>query len=887
MAVEAVSLWQLMNFIVAVEAFRALRLHRSGQRGTMGPFHMLKEVINLTLPTESGLVHVEIQSINTHHLKKIHMNTIRFPIFAASAAVVALAIAAPQASANTLLWYRFDGDGATIENKAASGTMDGTLKSINTWGSLGGLGDTSSMFPTRGDAFPEGTRLIDPATDAIHSETVQSLSFTGDPSNSGVVRLLKADTTTAFKQMMSFTCEVFFKLPSDSAAIETRRAKDILFPLVDWGSPDGNGLGWFFGLRKDNSSTGFYPFFRSKHNNGSSAVQTDCQDKTYINDDRWHHLAVIVTADTSANPATVKLVLDYTTLATTKTLSSFYGFHNNNSGNFPFLVGADLWRSSKSCCFMGEIAEVRVSDTALAADQLLRPLPAGPVDADTLVYLPMGDCDWFGSSNTASYANIYHGVLNAAPTAACTPYWTYGTTSAAYPASAADAIGAAVRDGYFATNAFDDTKSMTFSRALVSGQYAGHALRIPYENAHLAEGSFTMEWFFKTDGQVPGGNGINSYTFLNNSFAKIMINQSNGFLLTRLVPAQGNYQDFNSTVRVDDGQWHHYALVYDKDQDAGVFAAYLDYRKIASKTFTLTTGTSGAFYFGGQSPTVQAFAGQLDDFRITKRAMKANEFLTTRPLVSGDSLFAHFDGDLSTGQDTAYAPDGVGGTLGGGSSAPKFSDHAMTLDLDGDGRSDLETTKALSLDGGSVVYPHNALLECRDFTVEWFAKYESLASNAMLLRFGMQSDDGTGSICWALYTPTDNLRLGAHVSSDGAWRNVYREDQNFATGAAAAIADGKWHHWALVAETSPDATPANTAFTLYKDYEQVGNTLVFDGENNAGGMLVLPSTGTTLSIGTGGSALNGEIDELRFRPGVQPVSSFMRRATRPFIFVVR
>lgn len=803
--------------------------------------------------------------------------SIRFAALAA--AVVSFAVA----HADTLLWYRFDGDGATITNKAAPGTMDGTLKSINTWGSLGGLGDTTSKFPTRGDAFPEETRLIDPATDAIHPEAVKSLSFTGDPSNSGVVRLLKDDTTTAFKQMMSMTCEAFFKLPSDSAAIETRRAKDILFPLVDWGSPDGNGLGWFFGLRKDSSSTGFYPFFRSKHHNGSSAVQTDCQDKTYINDDKWHHLAVIVTADTSANTATVKLVLDYTTLATTKTLSGFYGFHNNNSGNFPFLVGADLWRSSKSCCFMGEIAEVRVSDTALAADELLRPLPAGPVDADTLIYLPMGDCDWFGSPNTASYANIYHGALNAAPTAACTPYWTDGTTSAAYPASAADAIGTAIRDGYFTTDAFADTKSMTFSRALVSGQYAGHALRIPYENAHLAEGSFTMEWFFKTDGQVPSGDAINSYTFLNNTFAKIMINRANGFLLTRLVKAAGGYEDTNTTFRVDDGAWHHYALVYDFNQKA--YSAYLDYSKIASKTYTLTTETNVSFYFGGETAAKQVFSGNLDDFRITKRALRPHEFLTSRTLLSNDALFAHFDGDYSTGQDSVLAPNAVGGTLGGGS-APTFVDHAMTLDLDGDERSDLETAKALRLEGSSVVWPRNSLLECRDFTVEWFAKYESLANNAMLLRLGMASDSGTGSLCWALFAPSTALQLAAYVSADGSWKDRSREDKIFATRANAGITDGKWHHWALVAESHPNATPADTTFTLYKDYEQVGDSLVFNN-GGAGGIIALPSTGTTLSIGTDGNALNGEIDELRFRCGVQPVSSFMRRLKYPFTLVFR
>lgn len=806
--------------------------------------------------------------------------SIRFAALAA--AVVSFAVA----HADTLLWYRFDGDGATITNKAAPGTMDGTLKSMNTWGSVTALGNDTdtSKFPTRGDAFPTGTGIIDPATDVISSGTVKSLSFTGNQATAGVVLLTKANAAPLVN-LTSFTCEAFFKIP---AAASSR--SPALFPLVTWGEDQNQG--WKFGFYRQGSKLS--PWFRGVQKTSAGAkgtVQTINAangNKDNYAYDTWHHLALVVDGAGDGSTATAKLILDYTEIQTLS-IASYYGFYFNSSSAFPFIIGADIYRNKDTASsretFMGDIAEFRISDTALAANQLLRPLPDGPVDADTLVYLPMGDCDWFGSPNTASCANIYHGALNAAPTAACTPYWTNGTTSAAYPASAADAISTAVRDGYFTMNAFDDAKSMTFSRALVSGQYAGHALRIPYENAHLAEGSFTMEWFFKTDGQVPSGNGINSYTFLNNLFAKIMINQETGFLLTRLVKATSGYEDFNSTVRVDDGQWHHYALVYDKDQDAGAFAAYLDYRKIASKSFTLTTGTSSAFYFGGQSPTVQAFAGQLDDFRITKRAMKASEFLTTRPLVSGDSLFAHFDGDLSTGQDAAYAPAGVGGTLGGGST-PTFVDHAMTLDLDGDERSDLETTKALRLDGGSVVWPHNSLLECRDFTVEWFAKYESLANNAMLLRLGMASDTGAGTICWALFAPSKALQLAANTSADGSWKSLSREDKQFGTRESVSLTDGTWHHWALVAESHPNATPANTTFTLYKDYGQVGTPLVFDREG-AGGVLAFPTTGTTLSIGTGGSNLNGVIDELRFRPGVQQVSSFMRRLKHPFTLVFR
>ena len=165
------------------------------------------------------------------------------------AGVLAVAMSA---RADTLLWYRFDGDGATIENKAAPGTMDGTLKSINTWGSLGGLGDTTAKFPKRGDAFPEGTRIIDPATDAVVSGTVKSLSFSGDANNSGIVLLSKADASSLVA-LKRFTCEAFFRIPS--AALD--RSADALFPIVEFGTDkntnDNQGwkLGFFLQRRQD------------------------------------------------------------------------------------------------------------------------------------------------------------------------------------------------------------------------------------------------------------------------------------------------------------------------------------------------------------------------------------------------------------------------------------------------------------------------------------------------------------------------------------------------------------------------------------------------------------------------------------------------------------
>jgi hypothetical protein len=181
---------------------------------------------------------------------------------------------------------------------------------------------------------------------------------------------------------------------------------------------------------------------------------------------------------------------------------------------------------------------------------------------------------------------------------------------------------------------------------------------------------------------VPSGNGVNSYTFMNPSFAKIMINQADGKLKTRLIPHVGNYSDYDSAGRVDDSNWHHYALVYDKAQ--GAFSIYLDYARVSSTTLAPATGTSREFLFGGETATSQTFAGNLDDFRLTKRALRPHEFLTSRAVVSaGAALLAHFDGDYSTSQDAVLAPSGSGAAISGASSASSesFSRKALLFSL--------------------------------------------------------------------------------------------------------------------------------------------------------------------------------------------------------------
>lgn len=794
------------------------------------------------------------------------------------------------AHADTLLWYRFDGDGATIENKANPGTMDGTLKSINAWGSLGGLGNTSAKFPTRGDAFPEGTRIIDPVADVIQSDTVKSLSFSGDPDNSGTVFLDKRNNSdfATLEGLSSFTCEVMFKLPENSETLSSRISKEILFPLVGIGSAITTGQGWSICLRNDNDGNGFYPFVRCQYKNGANATGGTLYDyqitSSPVTQGVWHHLALSVSV--VGTTATFQFYLDYTPLAA-KSISDFYGINYASDGAFPLLVGANLWRNSKSCCFMGEIAEVRVSDTALEADELLRPVPPGPVDSDTLVYLPLGDCDWFGSPLRAGYTNIYYAAFNAALAvnpSAPVPSWTYLSVeqppAGTFPSVLENSPGNVIRGGALSKTAYDDSKSVKFEHILNSSKtdYKGYVLRIPSPtDSPYSSGDFTVEWFFRKS-DVKSSGYKKALTMLYSTWCKIMVNTT-GYLYTRIVAGgKTNNHEYKGKY-VDDDQWHHYALVYDKKNKS--YSVWLDYKLIASDSTGSEFGVDTAINLGGLDAGQQVFDGQIDDFRITRRQLNSYEFLATRPFVSTDLMFAHFDDNLSTGQDQEIAPDGVGGTLGGGT-APTYVDAKRKIDLDGDGKADYESTKALRLDGGSVVFTNNYLLECRDFTVEWFTKYEPFTANdTMLLRFGGYSDIGKGSLSWALFSTGGKiLRLGAYVSTN-------RYDKDFvSSNVNSVLADGRWHHWALTAETPTNATPANTTFKFYKDYVQVGDALKFDN-GGAGGILALPTTGSTLSIGTGGGYLKGVIDELRFRPGVQPVSSFMRRIGTGLIMFVK
>ena len=770
-------------------------------------------------------------------------------------------------SADTLLWYRFDGTGATIENKANPGVMDGTLKSIEHWQWAGTapFGTDESKFPVRADAFADGVRVIDPKTDTLYPKG-KAMSWTGDSGNTGAVLVHGSALTAAFKGAKSYTYEAFFKM-SQAAIDRATGGGNAMFPIIHWGKDTSVATsheGAMFALWYNNGKLAPYIRMGVDKSDGTVGIPaySAASPMGSITLNVWHHLALVASADMEAKTLSLTVYIDYHSVGGAN-VTDYEGMHYSDANSLPLVIGANPYNSGRS--FLGELAEVRVSDAALDVREFLRPVPPGPVDADTLVYLPLGDTPWFATQVPLA-TGVWNPPLNGAPTAAWNPKgWSTtsinGNLPYGVPAVADEAHGSAVRGGCLDTNAMADVKSYTFSSAAAGGNNIGHIVEFPKDGlAELYAGDFTFEWFFKTSYQ-------SNQAMLVNPWTKVMINGG------KVHPRVGDYSIGGGTgsAVVNDGAWHHCALVYRHGVNA--FECWVDYKLDNSRSADALASNRYGFYFGGQGYSSQVFNGQLDDLRITKRALAPHEFLTTVPVAASasatDILHATLEDTLSSGQDELFVSNAVVRVAGtNGEATPSFATVSRDYDLDNDGEADTVSGKALELDGSDYLdFPGSPVFQSRDFTLEFFAKVSDLGSSAQFVRI----------IRNGLYANASTLALSqaggvsATVSANGVAAST--SSRSIAAPSGFGLADGKWHHWAVTA--SANYADATTTVRVYRDYVEVPNC----GGTIEGVCAFSANASYSLLFGYSGNANGGmqaQFDEIRFRPGVQPVSSFMR-----------
>ena len=821
---------------------------------------------------------------------------------------VAASCIAGAASAGVVGWWRFNGAGADVPNVAATtdgmpdGTAratDGTIRSITTYGANPSYGSDAAEMPVVTDLFQQvAPRLVDQHTGEVYGGG-RTLHFGEDGVKGGVI----IPFDEAFV-LSNCTIEVVMRIPPEAAS-----RSDRMFPLVQFGRDSLEG--WFFAVyRGDNVAKGGVPYVRGnfvdmndadKLNNGSTINATSyVKDLPSLFDGRWHHMALTLKYNAGSSPSITAAYWIDGVCCGGMTYSNWKSW--KLSGNCPLAIGCQPYQGGGTRTFWGDIAEVRISDTVLGENNFLVPLTDGPVDQDTALLLTFDDaakglgfdrqyvvpCQQtagIGSTNymwTARNWNIH----NAATNHPFIPRW-YAFADKGNADHLHDELRPTLSD-----DTWGDTLGMDASLFANAGslniptyQPDGAAapgtdvINVPDPICQLPDGDFTIECVFKTE----AASTAEMDTFIHCPFLKWGV--TNGKVLARGFKRRyADLVDHPSTWTVNDGNWHHAAVVYKN----GVFAHYVDYQFVKQTAMSLPVGDLGtgetfligavsrSFNAGVSTSSSQAFRGKIDAVRITRRALTTGEFLSTR---SNEKLMTVTFDDAAhpyaPGQTGAIAPDeGVAGALEGGEQPQIVPSRGGWYVLDGAGGTNtVACSNAVQFAGSTLLWQNTTLMERNDLTVEFFARYSDLRSTANILRYVRASATGAqvnDSIIWGLWAQNGtNWRLDIRAVTNG----VLSANQSGGNFAAITEADNQWHHWALTVDST---SGTNVVAKLYKDYEQLGNTVRLTGRLD---LPPMAGHGTGLSIGgTGvaGAYIYGTFDQLRVSAGILDPSEFIR-----------
>ncbi len=831
----------------------------------------------------------------------------------------ACALALP-AAADTIAWWHFDED-APGEKAAASTiapdqaptlyaapeAMNGTT--VYTAGS--DEYEASAYAPAYTKPF-RGRVIYDPVSDTYRTNSAamrfNSAEGTYPAAYGGCIKVPNTKSLLS-PCSAAFTVEAFVCTTGNTTSVANNFA-----PIV--ASVDGTS--WTaepWALYMDVTTSGLGGLsFRLKTSAGACVKYQGNATATKINDGNWHHVAYTYDS-TLATPA-VKLYIDYVLAKTWA-----YNANNNDSNdkhitgtisygsnNAIFIGGYDTYRNSSGSTiygcrrFPGVIDEVRVSSAALQPGQFLRMRPS--VDPNVILQISFDPDEY---ETTPSTTKNFNDVID--PDFQQTLYKT-SSGSATFDASVK--AGATVGCGPADDNGVANAASLHF---VTNGTGGGSYLQASaFTSRFMGHSNYTIEFFYKTGGQVRGPTsnrqtlfkmGSNMYlasaTLCNESSSGNM--GTGGILLSyrdkTLVDAGkegSNQNQFDSTsdTNLDDGCWHHFAMVIDGDHSEA--RTYIDGRLTKRRTGYVPAPFVNYSIFiacGYDGAPQQFLDGWMDNFRVTLRALSPDEFLAANPTGTADaSLLALFENDyaFTCASNAAYSVTGAGEARTGGVAPTFLQDSRGTLLLDGTNGIVRATNQySASFSKSRVIFPPSDLFEESAYTVEFFAKFTGIApTNGVAIAAGSRlaqhapimrlvRADSPSSYDWYLFRQSGQAR-NIQLAADGKYPGWILPNQRI-------VEDGKWHHYAVTFE--PDEGGTNTVVSLYYDYEKINR-----GNPETGNPRTLPRRveGHKLMIGEGTYAepnMQFEMDALRFSKGVLAPWQFIGRDGNPFIMIVR
>ena len=300
---------------------------------------------------------------------------------------------------------------------------------------------------------------------------------------------------------------------------------------------------------------------------------------TYAVNTGWHHVALVKDSSKAGANDCISLYVDGIRM------NEYTGSSKDSSNllrNDYLYLGS---RENKEYFLDADIDDVRVTATVLAPGQFLR-TRTGPLD-DAIAYWPFDK-----AANMLVDASGNGNVLTGS--------------------------GVTVTDG----------------AAVFDGSQSDFATLAPLPL--YAYSSMTVEWFMKSSMTGEGmalemsanyGNCPGAFYACANEFA--------GYRML-------NWSNVSSGWSATDGKWHHYALVYDwNETTADIVRLYRDGVQITTRHSNDTSAPklrTDTLFIGTRNGSEYPFVGELDDIKITGRALAPSEFMTKRSSPPGVTI---------------------------------------------------------------------------------------------------------------------------------------------------------------------------------------------------------------------------------------------------------
>jgi len=674
-----------------------------------------------------------------------------------------------------------------------------------------------------------------------------------DASNGGFVYNASAAVasewsgTSAFRHG-DFTFECFVRL--DSSVSSTDISGKYLVREGDWSQ-----YGWM--IQFDANGKPIWKNYNWKQSITPASIK----------DGKWHHVAVVANRTTG----TFAYYLDYALVSAQKYLvpadsagsNIRIGAYDSNFSNAPKGMAYDEVRLVKRALVPSEFimppARAEAFLSAAAAQAKAR---EAVVTDDTLVYAPCDD-DF-----------LTHGSeMNALSGADGKPALTLkldDTSNTVMWASSA----AAAPSPLYATS-FADAASLANAGCLT---LTGNGRMALSDSAYLND-DFTLEFFFKCS-----LDDLNSWKDGNAYLVhQVDANGKDAFYFcmqksssTGQVTVKGGNGESSSSVTTSkvyaDGEWHHYAVVYEKASRS--LRLYIDGERLvslnrsaelAAASYPLYVG-SWCWSSGGGRVVAK---GSFDEIRLTKKALRAVEFLSPKrtPVLRETKAYLNFDSGVDPDK---MSPLVEAASVSCKKNATTFANVTDDLAASGflataRGTETFANAASLAVDlgasehngagGGYVVADPDGDFSTGSWTAETFFKVEGSTKYYSYL---FNCPDS-----WSVqFKNGGNNKLGCGV----AGRETVWTDVN--------MGDGAWHHVAVVGDADAKTVSCYLDYRLLTRFEGVVDPLA-DGKTRATALYYLGGATNAYSVTMGPQ--KGWYDGMRLTKRALAATEFVTR----------